>query len=285
MARSRHGDRRADSNDDSNSCSRRQATGARRHPATLGRRHRAWRLLRLKSYGLASKPGPRMGHKPRTPADTSGHSQALNPAGQQEQRSWQAGSLTPDLPSWWSPSFSLFDGLGRVRRVKAKPADADRFASLDTDDTAKGGQLRGGRGRGRARGTVLTVLVRRRSTHDHRAISVPLARVKRGQPGSLGTAGDAWSAPLAAVTARLPKLIVRVRFSSPALIVKAQARDGIPSPGLDHAGHFGPPCIKGPWVVACSAGCLAGGAPAVSPTCGPTPVEMSIRLTVVVSSR
>jgi hypothetical protein len=42
--------------------------------------------------------------------------------------------------------------------------------------------------------------------------------VTRGQPGSLGTARDAWSAPLAAVSAELPSLIVRVRFSSPALV-------------------------------------------------------------------
>ena len=57
---------------------------------------------------------------------------------------------------------------------------------------------------------------RPRSAHDRRAISVPLAGVTRGQPRSLGTARDAWSAPLAAVTVTLPKLIVRVRFSSPA---------------------------------------------------------------------
>ena len=44
------------------------------------------------------------------------------------------------------PSSSLLDDLGRVRRVKAKPAGAGRFASLDTAATAKGGQLRGGRG-------------------------------------------------------------------------------------------------------------------------------------------
>jgi hypothetical protein len=43
---------------------------------------------------------------------------------------------------------------------------------------------------------------------DRRAISVPLVRVTRGQPRSLGTARDAWSAPLAAVTAALPKLIL-----------------------------------------------------------------------------
>lgn len=33
----------------------------------------------------------------------------------------------------------MLDGLGRVRRVKAKPADTARFASLDTAATAKAG--------------------------------------------------------------------------------------------------------------------------------------------------
>ena len=33
--------------------------------------------------------------------------------------------------------------------------------------------------------------VRRRSAHDRRAINGPLAKVTRGQPGSLGTARDA----------------------------------------------------------------------------------------------
>src|ERR1039457_3845069 len=54
--------------------------------------------------------------------------------------------------SRWSTPSSLSDDLGRVRRVKAKPADAGRFASLDTAATATGRQLRGGRGRGRDRG-------------------------------------------------------------------------------------------------------------------------------------
>src|SRR5690348_4794438 len=38
----------------------------------------------------------------------------------------------------------------------------------------------------------------------------------RGQSRGLRTARDAWSAPLAAATAELPKLTVRVRFPSPA---------------------------------------------------------------------
>src|ERR1039458_9699086 len=63
-------------------------------------------------------------------------------------------------------------------------------------------------------------------------IAVPLACLTRGQPGPLGSARDARSAPLAAVTAALPKLIVRVRFSSPALMTKAQAREGVPGLGL-----------------------------------------------------
>jgi hypothetical protein len=87
-----------------------------------------------------------------------------------------------------------------------------RSASLDTAATANGRQLRGGRGRSRAQKPPK----RARLAHDRRAISVPLARVTRGQPGSLETARDARSAPLAAVTAALPKLIVRVRFPSPA---------------------------------------------------------------------
>ena len=45
------------------------------------------------------------------------------------------------------PSSSLLDGLGWVRRVKARPAYACRFASLDTTAAAKGQQLRGGRER------------------------------------------------------------------------------------------------------------------------------------------
>ena len=48
----------------------------------------------------------------------------------------------------------MLDGLGRVRGVKAKPADTGRFASLDTAATAKGGQLEedgGGAGHGAAR--------------------------------------------------------------------------------------------------------------------------------------
>jgi hypothetical protein len=61
------------------------------------------------------------------------------------------------------------------------------------------------------------------SEHDRRAISGPLARVTGGHPRSLRTARYAWSAQLAGVTTALPKLIVRVRFSSPAPRTKAQA--------------------------------------------------------------
>ncbi len=69
-----------------------------------------------------------------------------------------------------------------------------------------------GQGRRRAQSVPFHGL----SADDRRAISVPLTRVTRGQPGSLRTARSARSAPLPAVTAALPKLIVRVRFSSPA---------------------------------------------------------------------
>jgi hypothetical protein len=57
-----------------------------------------------------------------------------------------SAALYPEPSKLVIPSSSPLDGLGRVRRVKAKPADADRFASLDTAATAKGRQLRGGRG-------------------------------------------------------------------------------------------------------------------------------------------
>jgi hypothetical protein len=90
-------------------------------------------------------------------------------------------------------------------------------ASLNT--AFEGRRLRGGQGRA---GTKRLGL--RSPAHDRRAISVPLPRVTRGQPGSLGTARDAWSASLAAVIVTLPKLIVRVRFSSPAPWVPAQLR-------------------------------------------------------------
>jgi hypothetical protein len=55
-----------------------------------------------------------------------------------------------------------------------------------------------------------------RPGQDRRAISVPLTTVTRGQPRSPRTGRTARSAPLAASTGLLPKLIVRVRFSSPA---------------------------------------------------------------------
>jgi hypothetical protein len=51
-----------------------------------------------------------------------------------------------------------------------------------------------------------------------RKITVPLDRVMRGQPRSLRTARDAWLTSLAAVTAELPKLTVRVRFPSGASV-------------------------------------------------------------------
>jgi hypothetical protein len=75
---------------------------------------------------------------------------------------------TGHAPDWPVPSSSLHDCLGRVRRVKAKSLRG-RFASLDTAATAKGGQLRGVRGRFRSRavnirvpGSSLTKTERRR---------------------------------------------------------------------------------------------------------------------------
>jgi hypothetical protein len=78
-----------------------------------------------------------------------------------------------------------------------------------------------GRRRGMSRGIFmgynrLTAPVGRGLVHDRRAISLPLAKVTRGQPRPLADNYTRRSAPLAAVVAALPKLIVRVRFSSPA---------------------------------------------------------------------
>src|SRR6266480_381810 len=58
--------------------------------------------------------------------------------------------------------------------------------------------------------------VRNQRVIPRRALSGPLARVTRGQPRSPGITRFARSAPLTAVAAALPKLIVRVRFPSPA---------------------------------------------------------------------
>ena len=52
--------------------------------------------------------------------------------------------------------------------------------------------------------------------HDRRAINVQLARVTSGQPRLLQVPRVAWSAVLPAVICPIPKLIVRVRFPSPA---------------------------------------------------------------------
>ncbi len=57
-----------------------------------------------------------------------------------------------------------------------------------------------------------------------RAINVQLARVTRGQPGLLQSTRTGRSAARPAVAAPFPKLIVRVRFSSPALGVCAGRR-------------------------------------------------------------
>ena len=122
------------------------------------------------------------------------------------------GAKAPIHEGGRPPSSSLLDGLGRVCRVQAMPASAGRFASLDTAATAKGGQLRGGRGRSRARDSP----GRPAPGHDHRAISVQLAPVNQGQSRVLAVHGPGWSATPAGRIGRIPKLIVRVRFSSPA---------------------------------------------------------------------
>ena len=87
---------------------------------------------------------------------------------------------------------SLLHGLGCGRRVKANPADAGRFASLDTVATAKGGQLRGGRrrsrtgasqgrpGRGRYERCNLATVTRSRITD----MEVPGSMLRANQAGT-----------------------------------------------------------------------------------------------------
>jgi len=55
------------------------------------------------------------------------------------------------------------------------------------------------------------------SAQDRRAISGPLTSVKGGPSRSLTDSLSRRSGPVEARTAQIPKLIVRVRFSSPAL--------------------------------------------------------------------
>jgi hypothetical protein len=59
-------------------------------------------------------------------------------------------------------------------------------------------------------------LIAATSAQDRRAINVPLTGVTKGQPRLLRSTGSARSARQTAVTVRLPKLIVGVRFPSPA---------------------------------------------------------------------
>ena len=85
------------------------------------------------------------------------------------------------------------------------------------------------------------------STPDHRrlssvagqdrcAISVQLARVTSGQSRLLPVAQSGWSAASSATICPIPKLIVRVRFPSPAPMCRAQAGDDIYRLGLDRFG-------------------------------------------------
>ena len=70
-----------------------------------------------------------------------------------------------------------------------------------------------------------------RSMQDPRAISGPLARVTKGKSRLPAGTRNGRSAPLAAVIAPLPKLIVRVRFSSPAPQTKGPGQAGNPGYG------------------------------------------------------
>jgi hypothetical protein len=65
------------------------------------------------------------------------------------------------------------------------------------------------------------------SAQDSRAISVQLTRVTSGQSRLLAVTRPRWSAAPAAWIGRFPKLIVRVRFSSPAPGASFQVGAGI----------------------------------------------------------
>ena len=87
-----------------------------------------------------------------------------------------------------------------------------RFASLDTAATARG--MTAVEEDGEEQATV----DRCRSGQDRRAISVPLTPVKTGLSRSLTDSPPRRSGHTEARTTQLPKLIVRVRFPSPALL-------------------------------------------------------------------
>jgi hypothetical protein len=95
---------------------------------------------------------------------------------------------------------SLLDDLGRVRRVKGKPADTGRFASWTRRPRPKGGSYEEGQGMTSARDSR----DRPAPEHDHRAISVQLARVNQGQSWVLAVHGPGWSADPAGRIHRIP---------------------------------------------------------------------------------
>jgi hypothetical protein len=115
------------------------------------------------------------------------------------------------------PSSSLRHDLSRVRRIKAKPLRG-RFASLDPSATARG--MAATRRTGEEQGDK----TRPRSRAARRAISGPLTPVIRGRSRSLTAMPRPRSAGAAGRTAQIPKLIVRVRFPSPALMRVLAAR-------------------------------------------------------------
>src|ERR1022692_2874137 len=120
------------------------------------------------------------------------------------------------------------DDLGRVLRVQAKPL-CGRFASLDTATPAKGGQLRGGRGRSRTRSGY----ERRTSAQGRRAISV-------GDEGSTTATRDHQSCQLSAPNRR--NRSASQADSASSILVTRSHREGpgqgrIPSLGLDRSGE------------------------------------------------
>ncbi len=116
------------------------------------------------------------------------------------------------------PPSSLSNDLGRVHRCQG------RAAARSLRKPGHGGH---GQGRAATRRTgeeqaPEPARARAAPGQDHRPINVQLATVTRGQSRTLAVPGHSWSAALAARIGGIPKLIVRVRFSSPAPISSAQ---------------------------------------------------------------
>src|ERR1035438_1205830 len=84
-----------------------------------------WRPHRPRAQTAADHPGIALCRYVTVRTDIGGVSRTLTAAGTRALTRASAAQVVTvrSLPSWWSPSSSLPDDLGRVRRVKAKPAD------------------------------------------------------------------------------------------------------------------------------------------------------------------